>query len=382
MRPAVEQFAARTAAVAAGLKLDQAGGLSPSRFLQAWKALGRLGLLGLPFPAKFGGSGRSLSETAIALESLGRHAGFNCLALSVGAQMWAVQTPLLKFGSPEQKRRFLAPLCRGRARAAPAVTEKEAGSDVLGMKGMAERRGASYLVNAQKSCVTHAPLADFFLVWVRLAGRQGPMSLDCFVVPRNTRGLTTAAFRWEMGPAGAVSGTVSLKDCVLPASARLGRECQGLTVFLYAMAQERRLILAPAVGAMERRLEETAQFARKRQQSGRPIASFQAVAHRLADMKIRLEASRALLRQACLEHEDAFEAGGREPDDGRCAAVKAFLSESWVANCLDAVEIRGAAGCLDAGLRAELGAALSSRLMSGTNDIQKNLIAQRLGHVH
>jgi alkylation response protein AidB-like acyl-CoA dehydrogenase len=281
--------------------------------------------------------------------------------------MWAVQAPLAEFGTAEQKRRFLEPLCRGRALAAPAVTEEEAGSDVLGMKASAEPRGSGWRLSGRKSCVTTAPLADFFLVWTRLPGRQGPMSLDCFIVPRRTRGLSTSAFRWELGPAGARSGTVTLAGCDLPASARLGRECQGLAVFLRAMSWERRLILAPAVG----RLESAARFARERRQSGRPIAQNQAVAHRLADMKIRLEACRAFLRQACLDAEAR--------DEALSAAVKAFISEAWVANCLDAVEIHGAAGCRDAGLRGELGAALASRVMSGTNEIQRNLVASRLG---
>jgi hypothetical protein len=312
-----------------------------------------------------------LEETELVLEALGREIGFNGLSLSVGAQLWAVQAPLAEFGTAAQKRRFLEPLCRGRALAAPAITEQEAGSGVLGMKAAARRRGAGYRLDARKSCVTTAPLADFFLVWARLDDRQGPMSLDCFIVPRGTRGLKTSSFRWELGPAGALSGTLTLAGCDLPASARLGRECQGLAVFLHAMSWERRLILAPAVGAMEKRLETAAAFARQRRQSGRPIGQYQAVAHRLADMKIRLEACRAFLRQACL--------GADLSDESLSAAVKTFISEAWVANCLDAVEIHGAAGCLDAGLRGELGAALSSRLMSGTNEIQRNLVASRLG---
>lgn len=344
---------------------------SAGRFLQEWRRLGKAGLFALPFPRRFGGAQRTLSETALALEALGRRVGFNGLSLSVGAQMWAVQKPLAEFGTVEQKRRFLEPLCRGRALAAPAVTEEEAGSDVLGMKAEAERRGSGYRVSARKSCVTTAPLADFFLVWARLRGRQGPMSLDCFIVPRRTRGLSTSAFRWELGPAGALSGTLRLAGCELPESARLGRECQGLAVFLRAMSWERRLILAPAIGAMESRLESAALFARERRQSGRPIGQNQAVAHRLADMKIRLEACRALLRQACLTADLS--------DDGLSAVVKAFISESWLASCLDAVAIHGAAGCRDAGLRGELGAALASRVMSGTNEIQRNLVASRLG---
>lgn len=357
-------LSARLRGWAAGLGLDEAGGLSAGRFLQAWKGLARLGLFAMP-------ARRPLAETELALEALGREIGFNGLSLSVGAQLWAVQAPLAEFGTPEQKRRFLEPLCRGRALAAPAITEKEAGSGVLGMSATVRREGSGLRIDGRKSCVTTAPLADFFLVWARVPEKQGPMSLDCFIVPRKTRGLSTSAFRWELGPAGTLSGAVTLAGCRLPASARLGRECQGLAVFLRAMSWERRLILAPAVGAMERRLESCAAFARQRRQSGRPVGLHQAVSHRLADMKIRLEASRALLRQSCLRPDLG--------DEALSAAVKTFISESWVASCLDAVEIHGAAGCLDAGLRAELGAALASRIMSGTNEIQRNLVASRLG---
>lgn len=366
----VARISAGLEAWAAKLGMDESGGLSDSRFLQAWKGLASLGLFSLPFPGKSGGGQRPWAETELVLEALGRHIGFNGLSLSVGAQLWAVQAPLAEFGTPEQKRRYLAPLCRGQALAAPAVTEKEAGSGVLDMQAVAERQGAGYRVSAQKSCVTSAPLADFFLVWARLPGRQGPMSLDCFIVPRKTRGLTTSRFRWELGPAGALSGTVKLAGCDLPESARLGRECQGLAVFLSAMSWERRLILAPAIGAMEKRLEAAARFACERRQSGRPIRQFQAVSHKLADMKIRLEACRAFLRQACLAADLS--------DEGLSSAVKVFISEAWVANCLDAVELHGAAGCQDPGLRCELGAALASRIMSGTNELQRNLVAARL----
>ncbi|MBI5624518.1 MAG: acyl-CoA/acyl-ACP dehydrogenase [Elusimicrobia bacterium] len=368
--PPADQLEERLARLCSEHGLGTAAARRPAGFLKAWKALGRLGLLGLPFPTAVGGSGKSLAETVRLLESLGRHAGFDGTALAVGAQLWAVQSPLLEFGTPEQKRAFLKPLCRGLSLASPAMTEKDAGSGVLAMKAETWPDGSGCRVTGEKTCVTSAALADFFLVWARIRGRQGPMSLDCLIVPRGTRGLSTSDLRWELGPEGASSGSVRLKGCFVPAGRRLGRPGQGLTVFLHAMSRERRFILAPAVGAMEARLLEAAAFARERVQSGKPIGSHQGVAHRLADMRIRLEASRALLRQAAVEAAE---------DDGRSAVVKAFLSEAWVANCLDALEIRASRGCLDAGLRAELGAALSSRIMSGTNEIQRNLIAARMG---
>lgn len=335
-------------------------------FPRAWVQLGRQGLLGLCLPARYGGGGKSLAAGLPVLEEFGRELGFGGLALAAGAQMWAVQAPLLRFGSPGQKE-FLRPLAAGRLFGVPAVTEEAAGSDILAMGCQARPSGGGYVLDGRKTYVSGAAQAGLFLVWAKVAGRSGPLSLACFIIERASRGLATHRRRWSIGPAGSGMGTLVLRGVRVRAARRLGAEGEGLKVFSHAMTEERRLILAPAVGAMERRLKETAAYAAGRRQFGRAVSAFQAVSHRLADMTIRWEACRGLLRWAA----------GRPDDETLASVTKTFISESWVANCLDAIELHGARGCADSdSLRDELGAALSSRLMSGTNEIQRNLIAR------
>lgn len=341
--------------------------LPAARFEAAWKILARLGLMGLPFAKRDGGAGRGRAEAVRALEALGERLPFTGLPLAVGAQMWCVQSALSRFGTRAQRERFLRPLCRGAGIAAPAITEEDAGSDVLGMRAEAVRAGGGYSVSGRKTFVSSGPHATLFLVWARTGRARGPMGLSCFLIPRDSRGARTAPLRTP----AATLGALEMKDCRVPAANRLGGEGQGWPILQHALNMERRFILAPAVGAMERTLRDAAAYARSRKQFGQPIGSFQAVAHRLADMKIRLAACRALLAQAC-QGEDGIA-------DETGSIVKAFISEAWLHNCLDAIQIHGAKGCLlNEDLQSQLSAALSSRVLSGSNEIQRNLVAARL----
>lgn len=336
---------------------------------RAWRKLADAGLFRLPHARARGGLGWSLLETSEVLETLGWAAGFTALPMAAGAQLWGVQAPLDRFGSSEQRRRFLSPLMAGRLVGALAATEEAAGSDLLALSCAAAPRGAGYALTGRKIFVSGAPEAGVFLVLARVEGRSGPLGLSAFLVPRARAGLSVRATPWAMGPWRAPTGTVELSGCRVSADERLGREGQGLAVFLHAMRRERLMILAPALGSMAAVLEESAAWARERSQSSRPVIRFQAVGHRLAEMRIRLQAARALLREACRG----------AADDEASSVVKAFVSEAWVANCLDAIAVRGARACQTGGLlQRELEAALAARIMSGTNDIQRNLIAARL----
>lgn len=360
----------RKAGLEAALAAACAGGPPAGAGLaRARRRLGVAGFFRLPHAKRAGGWGWSLLETSEVLEALGRRAGFTALPMTAGAQLWGVQAPLERFGSTDQRRRFLEPMMSGRVCGALAATEEQAGSDLLALTCRAVPSGGGYALSGKKMFVSGAPDAGVFLVLARLEGRTGPLSLAAFLVPRGRAGLSVRSTPWAMGPWRAPTGTVELAGCRVPAGDRLGREGQGLAVFLHAMRLERLMILAPALGSMAALLDETAAWARDRVQSGRPIIRFQAVGHRLADMRIRLQAARALLREAC-------RAGATDED---ASVVKAFVSEAWVANCLDAVAVLGARACRAGGApRRELEAALAARIMSGTNDIQKNAIAARL----
>jgi alkylation response protein AidB-like acyl-CoA dehydrogenase len=177
-----------------------------------------------------------------------------------------------------------------------------------------------------------------------------------------------------MGLTTVPMGQVLLEDCRVPAEQRLGQEGSGTAIFTHAMEWERALILASAVGAMERQLETCIQYARRRHQFGQPIGKFQLVAGKIVDMKLRLETARALLyRVAWLKATD--QAAFLE-----AALAKLYLSESWVASCMDAMQVRGGYGYLtEYEVERELRDALGSRFYSGTSEIQRLVIARLLG---
>jgi alkylation response protein AidB-like acyl-CoA dehydrogenase len=169
-------------------------------------------------------------------------------------------------------------------------------------------------------------------------------------------------------------GEVVLTDCVVPAEKRLGPEGAGMAIFNSSMGWERSCILASAVGAMQRQLESCVDYGRTRKQFGRPIGKFQAVAGKIADMYLRVEAARLLVYQA------AWLAQQGKPAVAEAAAAKLFASEAWVASSLDAIQIHGAYGyTTDAGVERDLRDAVASRIYSGTSEIQRVILAGMLG---
>lgn len=303
------------------------------------------------------------------LRAWGRESGFSGEHLEAGAQLWAVAAPLARFGTPAQKRRFLAPLVSGAARASAAVSEEGAGSDAAALACAAAPDGAGWRLTGRKLYVSGAKRADFFLVWARRPGTTGSAALSCFLVDRRSAGLRVDERPWLIGPAGARAGSLRLSGCRVPEGRRLGEEGQGWAIFSYAMELERRYLLAPAVGAMERALARARARAAARRQFGRPIAEFRAVSRALARMARRAEEAATLLSRAAAT-EPRF-------GDPLAARVKAFISEAWTANCLDAIQLHGAHGCLnEPWLRDDLHAALASRLFSGANEIQRAIIAR------
>lgn len=340
--------------------------VSPDAFDRAgWRTCAELGIHGLPVPRRWGGQGLNPPAVVDALEALGYACPDRGLLFSIGAHLWGAVHPLSTFGSDRQKAR-LRDLCAGRSIGAHGVTESEAGSDALSMKTRATRRGSRWILSGRKRFVTNSPIADLFVVYARTEGG----GLSAFLVDRRTRGVGVEK-RDFMGLSSAPIGELVLRRCDLPADALLGRLGAGETMFQQSMEWERACIMAPAVGSMARLLERCHERARERRQFGRPIGEFQFVSGRLADMRLRVETSRALLR--------AF---ARRKADGRSAMAesamaKLHIGEAWIQSCQDAMQIFGGSGYLtETGLERELRDALGSRAYSGTPDIQRAIIAR------
>jgi len=340
----------------------------------AWRACAAFGVQGLPVPPEYGGSGASLRTVMATMEGLGQGCEDNGLLFSVNAQMWSVELPLVRFGTDEQRRRYLPGLCSGALIGAHGMTEPEAGSDAFSLKTRAERRGEAYVLNGHKAFITNAPVADLALVFATLEPELGIGGITVFVVERGTPGFEVGRAQDKMGMRTSPMGDLSFQDCAIPVAQRLGPEGAGAAIFNSSMEWERAAILSVCTGAMERELARCVEYATLRRQFNQPIGKFPAVAHRLADMKVRLEASRALLRQVATQKD-----AGR-PAPLEAAIAKLFISEAWVQSSLDSQQIYGAYGYLsENGIERQIRDALASRIYSGTSDIQRAIIARGLG---
>ena len=339
-----------------------------------WRRCAELGLQGLPVPSDYGGAGADALTIMLALEALGYACRDNGLIFSLNAQMWACETPIVKFGNDEQKRRYLPRLCDGSLIAAHAMTEPATGSDAFALTTTAARTDGGYVLSGSKTFATNAPESDLFLVFATTDPKRGLAGLCAFLVERATPGLTVGTALSKMGLRTSPMSELFLDGCEVSDEQLLGKPGAGMAMFTSSMLWERSCILASTVGTMQYQLERTIDYARERRQFGQPIGSFQAVSHRIVDMKLRCETARLLLYRL-----------GWLLDHGRPAALdsalgKLYLSECFVQSSLDALQVHGGYGYMtEYELERDVRDAIGSRLYSGTSDIQRNIVARHLG---
>ena len=341
---------------------------------EGWKKCADFGALGLPVPAEYGGMGLGITDVIAVMEGLGYGARDHGLLFSINAHLWTNSLPILKFGTEEQKRKYLPGLSNGELIGANGASEPNSGSDIFSMRTHAERRGDTYVLNGTKTFVSNAPVANLFAVYATLDPKLGSMGITGFLVERDTPGLTVSRHLEKMGLRTSPMAELIFDNCVIPASNRLGREGRGVNVFESSMEWERGCILANYLGLMRRQLENCIAHVRNRKQFGQPIGKFQSIANKIVDMKGRLDACRPLVYRI-----------GWLKEQGKSAMMEAsvaklFVSESLVSSCMDALQIYGGYGFMvEQGIERELRDALGSTLYSGTSEIQRNVIAKCLG---
>ena len=340
---------------------------------EGYRRLGGAGLLGIPIPSEYGGQGEDIESAVAAVEGLGYGCPDTGLVFALGAMLWTVAMPIQSFGTEAQKRRWLPGLCDGTLFGANAASEPEAGSDIFSMTTRAERTGDGWVLDGRKVWITGGSIADLVVVFATVDPSKGALGLASFLVPKGTPGLRVVREIPKLGMRTAPMAELAFEHCVLPDDALLEREGRGARVFNAALEWERGAILAGALGTMRGQLERCIAHARKRKQFGQPISKFQAVSHRIVEMKLRLETSRALVynfaRKKARGGDATLEA----------AMAKLHVSESFVANSLDAVRLFGALGYIaETGVDRDLRDSVGSVIFSGTNDIQRNIIAARL----
>ncbi|MEM7281460.1 MAG: acyl-CoA dehydrogenase family protein [Pseudomonadota bacterium] len=341
---------------------------------EAWAACGDFGLLGSYVPEGEGGLGRSVLQTIHMLVGFGAGCGDNGFSLAVNGQMWAVQEPVLTFGSEYQKQKYLRPMCKGLLAGAHAMTEPDAGSDAFSLKTVAVAQDGGYLLNGKKIFIGLGPVCDVALVFASTNPELGQWGVSAFLVDASSDGFTASPPNKKMGLQGSPAGTIELNNVFVPEQNRLGPEGAGVSIFNHSMEWERSFIFTSHVGAMERQLDACIEFAKSRKQFGQPIGQFQSVSNRIADMRIRLETARLMLyRAAWLKDQDLS-----SPMDS--ALTKVHLSEAFLDSSLDSTKIHGGRGYFsEYGIEADLRDATGGVIYSGTNDVQRQLIAKLLG---
>lgn len=349
---------------------DHAGDFSSKE----WQRCADFGVLRWPAPKDIGGLGYSTTTVAYLMQALGYGCRDNGLTFGLGAQMWGVQTALLHFGTQPQIDKYLPPSMSGAAIGAYAITEENSGSDAFALESTAVRDGSDYVLNGEKVLVTFAPIAEFALVFASTKPAAGRWGISVFLVDADTPGYTTHPVDQKMGLRTVPFGRISLSDCRVPASALLGKEGAGASIFNFSQGWERSLVLAPQLGAMQRILEESIAFAKKRVRSGYTIGKYQAVSHRAANMKLGLETAQLLLYKTAWLQENG------KPNLMEAALTKIYLSETFAQTALDSIAIHGGDGYRsETGVERNLRDALGSTIYGGTSDIQRNIVAGLLG---
>ena len=340
---------------------------------EAWKKAGEFGILGLPIPEEYGGSGADIMTMLAGMEGFGlgcRDAGFY---LSMAAHIVIGEIPIWKFGTEEQKRKYLPKMCSGEWIGAYALTEPDAGSDALSLRTKAEKRGDYYILNGTKIFITNGPIADIVVVFATVDYTKRAKGITAFIVEKGFQGFSVSRELDKMGQRTSPTGELIFEDCKVPVENRLGKEGQGVDILKESLEWERACLLAGTIGQIEYELNRCVRYANERIQFGKPIGQFQLIQEKLANMKMRLESARLLVYRAAWMKEKGISA----PIEA--AIAKLAISETRVANALDAVQIHGGYGYMrEFEVERVLRDSIAATIGAGTSEIQRINIAKHL----
>ena len=331
--------------------------------------MAELGFLGVFVPEALGGAGLDFFAYLALLEEMG---GWASLRSVLSVQQSLVLTPLLAYGTEAQKARYVPRLARGEVLGAFALTEPEAGSDAASLKTRARREGDFYVLEGQKTFISHANVAEVFLVFAKTDPEKGAKGITCFLVERGD-GVKTSPLKGKLGLRAADTGMVFLDGVRVPKDRVLGKEGEGFRIALSTLDTGRISLAAGAVGLMQRALDLSLAYAGERKQFGKHIAQFQLVQEHLAAMKLDLEAARLLTYRA------AWKKVKGEPYTLEASLAKLFASEAANRVAYRAIQVHGGYGFFEEYEVARLYRdARILTLYEGTSEVQKLIIGAHL----
>jgi butyryl-CoA dehydrogenase len=339
------------------------------------KKMGELGLLGLTVSEEYGGGGMDTVSYCIAVEEVSK-------ACASTAVVMAVQNSLVcygieRFGTEEQKQRFLVPLAQGKFIGTFALTEPEAGSDAAAQKTTLVLDGDDYIVNGTKNFITSGGFADIVLLFGMTDKSQGHRGISALLVEKGTPGFSVGKEENKLGIRASNTCELVFEDCRVPVANRLGDEGQGFKIAMSNLDAGRISVAAQALGIAEAAYEAALEYAKVREQFGRPIAKFQGIQWMLADMATRIEASRLLIYNAALAKDRAEETGERYSKEAAMAKLYASETASWVTDL--AIQIHGGYGYIkEYPVERYYRDARITRIYEGTSEVQRMVIAGQI----
>lgn len=335
--------------------------------------MGKLGLLGIPFPEQYGGSDGDTISYALAVEEIGRACGSTGLSYAAAVSLGA--SPIYYFGTEEQKQTYLKPIAEGRSLGAFGLTEPNAGSDSGGTRTTAKLEGNEYVIQGEKCFITNAGFADFIIVTAVTEKNTGSRNrISAIIVPAEADGLTIRSNYEKMGVRGSDTAEIVLDQVRVPKENLLGTAHQGHPQFLQTLDGGRISIAALAVGIAQAALDRSLQYAKDRKQFGKSISTFQAIQFKLADMAMEIELARNMVLKAAWLKDQG------KHFSKEAAYAKLFASEMAFRCANQAIQIHGGYGYMrEYEVERMLRDAKLLEIGEGTSEIQRLVIARQLG---
>ncbi|HLR62837.1 MAG TPA: acyl-CoA dehydrogenase [Lentibacillus sp.] len=333
--------------------------------------MAELGLTGIPWPEEYGGIGADFVSYVIAVEELSRVCASTGVTLS--AHLSLASWPIYKYGNEEQKKTFLYRLATGEALGAYALSEPGSGSDAASMKTVAKKDGDDYILNGNKVWISNGGVADIYIVFALTDPEAKHKGISAFIVEKDTEGFTTGKKEKKLGIRSSPTTELIFENCRIPKENLLGGEGEGFKIAMTTLDGGRNGIAAQALGIAQGALDASVDYAKEREQFGKPIAANQGISFKLADMATEIEASRLLTYQAAW-----LESEGKEY--GKASAMsKLYAGDTAMRVTTEAVQVFGGYGYTkDYPVERYMRDAKITQIYEGTNEIQRLVIGRML----
>lgn len=354
-------------------KIDEEDWFPPDFFQKC----AEIGILGITMDEKYGGLGGDVLMQALAIEEMSRICP--SLAMSYGAHSNLCANNIHKNANEALKEKYLPPLIRGEKIGALGLTEPNAGSDAMSLRTRAVKKGDKYILNGTKIFITNGPVADTLLVYAKTEPDLGAKGISAFIVEKEFPGFSVSRKLKKVGMRGSPTAELVFDNCEVPAENLVGQENMGVHVMTSGLDIERIVLAAGSVGMAQQALEYSIKYAVEREQFGQPIANFQMIQQKLADMYARTEAARLLVYRAAVVAQNAKRGGKGTELTRQAAAAILFAGETATWVCDQGVQIHGGYGyCLEFPVQKLWRDAKLYEIGAGTSEVRRMIIAREL----